>query len=335
MPRFSALLRLLSSGLILLTCARLQAAIAPPPAADHHIHIASARAAEILGPTSTPHSAKDIIKILDDSHIEQAAVLSAAYRFGAASVHLDHEAEEVDRENAWAAAQAAEFPTRLTAFCSVNPIKPYALAAIDHCAALGIHGLKLHMANSGFNYDNPAHIASLKAVFAKANSLHMAILIHLRNGVVWNGAHNAGIFLDEVLPVAPDVTVQLAHLSGWGGYDRSTDEGLSTFASRCEREPKRCERLYFDLAAVFLADKGEEAQPAMRATRDAVKAFPQGPEAMAKNIRKLGLQHMLFATDYPVATPVAYIPLLLESLKLSPVEIDTIFKNTAPYLGGK
>jgi uncharacterized protein len=73
--------------------------------------------------------------------------------------------------------------------------------------------------NSDVMLDNPAHVAKLREVFRAANGAGMAIVVHMRSSVTLerpHGAAQARAFLDEVLPSAPDVTVQLAHMAGAG-----------------------------------------------------------------------------------------------------------------------
>ena len=62
---------------------------------------------------------------------------------------------KVRAENDWTAAQVAQFPDRLVAFCSFNPLREYALAELNRCAKSGsFRGLKLHFNTSGVNLHN-------------------------------------------------------------------------------------------------------------------------------------------------------------------------------------
>ena len=316
----------------------ISAAAQVNPVADHHAHLLSPQGAHLLSAggvpdeDSRPSSAHELILALDKAHVQRAAALSSAYFLGALSIHVANEAAEVDRENAWTAAQAALYPHRLFAFCSVNPLKPYAAAAIRHCAALGIHGLKLHLANSRFDFDNPGNIRALAAVFHQANQQHMAILIHLRSGARWS-AQPIGIFFRQVLPQAPDVTIQIAHLTGWGGYDRATDASASALADLCAANPAPCRNLYFDIAMVILPPSFLTAAPGsdQRFLADQQRDFPDAPQRLAANLRRFGLHRILFATDWPDATPDKYRDALRAQLALSPAEINQIFENAAPY----
>jgi predicted TIM-barrel fold metal-dependent hydrolase len=109
----------------------------------------------------------------------------------------------------------------LTAFCAVNPLKEYALAEIARCA--GDRGLKLHFGNSDVDLDNPAHVAQMRRVFAVANWHRMAIVGNIPSNHnrkrPW-GERQARAFLEQLLPAAPDVVVQIAHLAGAGAMER-------------------------------------------------------------------------------------------------------------------
>ena len=72
--------------------------------------------------------AKTVIALLDSAGIQRALVLSVAYTWGKASrAPVENEYAHVRAENDWTAQQVAQYPDRLRAFCSLNPLKPYAL----------------------------------------------------------------------------------------------------------------------------------------------------------------------------------------------------------------
>src|SRR6185436_6778641 len=84
------------------------------------------------------------------------------------------------------------------------------------------YGLKLHFGNSDVALDNPNDVAQVKKVFKAANGYHMPIVVHLHTSIDNQrkyGADEARVFLNELLAVALDVPVQIAHLAGAGGYD--------------------------------------------------------------------------------------------------------------------
>jgi hypothetical protein len=84
----------------------------------------------------------------------------------------------------------------------------------------------------------------------------MAIVVHMRTSIsakIPYGADEARIFLNEIVPAAPDVPIQLAHLAGAGGYgDPLVDQALSVFAEAIERGIPQTKQLYFDVTTVVL-----------------------------------------------------------------------------------
>src|SRR5437763_1284630 len=103
------------------------------PIADHHQHLFSpVIAAELARTTPGFHTitASDVIALLDSAGIRQALLLSVAYIYGSPSRSFDDEYGKVRAENDWNAAQAAQYPDRLIAFCGFNPLKDYALAVL-------------------------------------------------------------------------------------------------------------------------------------------------------------------------------------------------------------
>jgi hypothetical protein len=79
----------------------------------------------------------------------------------------------------------------------------------------------------------------LRRVFHAANQNRMAIAVHMHSNVDHHrpyGAREAHIFLEQLIPEAPDVTIQIAHLAGAGGYDDPTDQAsLGLYRSDQER----------------------------------------------------------------------------------------------------
>ena len=204
----------------------------PVPLADHHQHLFSPELAALMTTTPPvaavkPRSAADLIAQLDAASIKRAVVLSTAYIFEQPSRNVDHAEEKLKRDNDWTSKQVALFPDRLIGFCALNPLKDYALEELVRCAADPNlrRGLKLHFGNSVVDFHNPAHIAQVRRVFQAANDRRMAIVAHVRASVTaklpW-GREEAAIFLNELLPAAPDVVVQVAHLASAGS---AQDEG--------------------------------------------------------------------------------------------------------------
>ena len=64
---------------------------------------------------------------MNKAHVDKAIILSSAYMFGSPALDVQDEYEKVQHENDWTGQQAALYPQRLEAYCSVNPLKDYAV----------------------------------------------------------------------------------------------------------------------------------------------------------------------------------------------------------------
>jgi predicted TIM-barrel fold metal-dependent hydrolase len=132
------------------------------------------------------------------------------------------------------------------------------------------------------------------------------------------GAKQARNFLDEVLPSAPDVPVQLAHLTGGGTYDEpATDEALSVFIEAITRHDSRMANIYFDVSGI--AGYGKWSDKA---------------DQIVARIRQIGMRHILFGSDGArgggLSPRDAWARFL--QLPLSDAEVRTIAGNVAPYM---
>jgi len=231
--------------------------------------------------------------------------------------------------------QAAPYADRLVAFCGVNPLKGYAVQETQRCARIGLRGLKLHFGNSAVDLRSPEHLESLRAVFAAANAVGFPIVVHLRTPDPSYDARDVRNFIERVLPAAPDVPVQIAHMAGYGGYDSATDVALATFVQAFDSGRLARENIYFDISGVLLPEAAREARPGtdLRTLADRQRDFPDWATRLVLRIRALGLDRVLFATDWPVTAAAEYRTLLRERLRLKPAELREILGNTAPYMG--
>ncbi len=256
--------------------------------------------------------------------IRRAVVLSLAYQFGNPNrPPVENEYDAVKAENDWTTQQVALFPDRLRGFCSVNPLKPYALQEVARCAKdqhLRL-GLKLHFGNSDVDLNDPAHVELLQTVFRQANTNRMALVIHMRSSVTRKrpyGATEAGIFLNQVLPFALDVPVQIAHLAGAGGYDdRAIDQALSVFVDAIAKHDARMARVYFDVSGVVGLGQWQDKV-----------------EKVAERIRQLGLERVLYGSDGAGGgnPPPRESWATFRKLPLTDSEFQTIASNIAPYM---
>jgi len=229
----------------------------------------------------------------------------------------------VRAENDWDAAQAAEYPERLIAFCGFNPLKDYALEELERCSKDPRlkRGIKMHFGNSAVQLENPQHLAQLAKVFRAANAHHMAMVIHMRASISRQlpyGARQAQILLDQLLPLAPDVVVQIAHLAGTGpGYDDPpADSAMAVLADAVQHGDPRTRNLWFDVTTVV----DSAITPAQAAL-------------VVKRIRQVGAQRILYGSDAAVVglpKPRQWWA-WFRRLPLTDAEFEQIAHNLAPY----
>lgn len=293
----------------------------PAPSADHHQHLFSPEMEEFSKNKSI--TAQEVIGLLDTAGIKRAVLLSVAYSYGRPGREPQDEYAKVKAENDWVGAQAALFPKRLRAFCSFNPLKDYALEEIARCAKSPNlrYGIKMHIGNSDVQLENPEHLEKLKKVFQAANSHRMAIAVHIRASYSKQrpfGPEQARAFL-ELLSMAPDIVVQVAHLasSGPGFNDPPAHSVIEILAEAVAKNDPRTKKLWFDVATI--------AVPANSAELSAL---------LVKLIRRIGVKRILYGTDAALGNNLrpresweAFC-----QLPLSKEEIKTIAKNVAPYL---
>jgi len=206
------------------------------PAGDFHQHLFGPATQE-LTPSYPRVTARELIALLDSAGIRYALLLSVAYQFSNPNrPPVANEYARVRAENGWTADQAALYPDRLRAFCAVNPLRDYALQEIERCSADARlrHGLKLHFGNSDVQLEIPEQLEKVQQVFRAANAHGMAIVVHMHPSVTMKrpyGTAFARIFLNDVIPAAPNVPIQIAHLTSSGDFDEpAVGEALDVFA---------------------------------------------------------------------------------------------------------
>lgn len=97
------------------------------------------------------------------------------------------------------------------------------------------------------------------------------------------------VFLNEILPAAPDVAVQIAHMAGETGNEQAVaDQALAVFVDAIAKGEPRTRRLWFDVTQVATARTGPDRAavivkriPAARDTADRVRIGPAHPQRPA------------------------------------------------------
>jgi predicted TIM-barrel fold metal-dependent hydrolase len=292
------------------------------PLVDYHQHLFHPSDTH-WAPESGTVTASELIAFLDAAGIRRALVLSVAYQFGNPNrPAVEDEYAKVRAENDWTSEQVRRFPDRLRGFCGFNPLRDYALRELARCAQDPQlrYGIKLHFGNSDVDLDNPEHVERLRQVFREANRRQMAIVVHMRSSVTRErpyGAKQARIFLTRLLPEAARVPVQIAHLTGAGGYDDpAIDEALGVFVDAIAKRDSRMTHVYFDISGIT-----------------GIGQWKERGELIATRVRQLGLDRVLYGSDgaIPGNSPREYWT-RFRQLPLSDAEFRKIEGNAAPYI---
>ncbi len=315
------------------------------PVADLHVHLSSPAAAELLnemtrmldsadvepeGPPAVARTADDALTALDRAGIERALVLSNAYMYGMPEVGREDAAPEVRAENTFLAEEVALHPDRLVGACSVNPLADYAMDELEYCLEeLALPVLKLHFANSDLDLRNGDHRRKLREVFSKLTESKAGAIVHMRTRAEDYGARDARLFIDDVLVRVPGVPIQLAHMTGWGGYDDATDAALGEFIRALRDGRLNPGRVTFGLGAVVFESAAAGADTA------AAEAVRKANEQLTARIREIGPERVVYATDWPSWPPVADVTegiaanvrLVRSALDLTPDEFAEVFSN--------
>jgi uncharacterized protein len=265
-----------------------------------------------------PNTAEQLVAELDAAGVKRSAVLSVAYFFGSAHRKApENEYAKVRADNDWLALQVARFPDRLVGFCSFNPLKDYALEELNRCAKNPhLKGLKLHFGNSGVDVLNQQHGEKVRQVFRAANDKRLPIVVHLWTPGKYGREHGEA-FLSQIATAAPDIPIQIAHMAASGpGYH--SDDALAVYADAAVAGDPRMKNLYFDVASMV------------------VRSTPTPTlELVAKRLRQLGFQRVLFASDRVPAGSNDSPKDAWEAFRRLPLNAEEFRKvagNMAPYL---
>jgi hypothetical protein len=211
--------------------------------------------------------------------------------------------ERVIRRNQWTCELAREH-AELIAFPSVDPLMPVdlMLQEVESCKKLGAKGIKLHPAE-GHYYPRDER---LWPVYKKIQQLGLPVISHGGLFMMSGGVHyTRPANFEPVLESFPKLKLVIAHL-GHGFWDESVELA------------KKYKNVYFDTSAVL---SGVEH---LRVLTD---------EEGADLIRSLGVERVMFGSDYPWFDPRMDLKRFLR-LPLKPSEKQkTLGENARNILG--
>lgn len=260
------------------------------PIIDAHVHTyptaeIGLQAMQGAGQSGSSGTVDELLELMRSGNIEKAVMVNmtpvADMRQAAlARGQSEDEArtlvvERLKRRNTWTCQVAAEHP-ELVAFVSLDPCMGEADAAAEvrRAVGLGARGVKLHPAAQRYYPSDRA----LWGAYEEAQARGLPILSH--SGAAAEGGPESPCArprqFAEVLEAFPRLTLVLAHL-GLGCWEES--------AEMAGRHPN----LFFDSSA---------------AVNGTVEAPPLPDEEAVALIRRIGLDRVLFGSDWPWFHPL-------------------------------
>jgi predicted TIM-barrel fold metal-dependent hydrolase len=289
---------------------------------DHHVHFFSPALADDIRQQgyalTVPDSMiTDIDFILKINRADKLVLISGGYAYSQSlqKTKKKDRQKAVQTENDLLAAYVRQHPKQLIGFFGLNPLENFALKEMKRCHEdLQLRGLKLHFHGSRINLRSPKHRKKVKKIFEYAAEQRIPVLLHFKNDLKDFGPGDARIFISEILDELPPLTLIFAHMGGDGGFTRETKAVLTTFADYFETE-KTKHQLYFELSGVVVY-------------RDMDYPGKLPYEELTQLIRRIGLEKILFGSDYPVMPSTMYQQLLKQYLPFKEKEWNYIFHNS-------
>jgi predicted TIM-barrel fold metal-dependent hydrolase len=291
-------------------------------ATDAHVHILSPELIKIWKGLGIPFSRpdeyySDIDVILKNTGTKRIDLISMAHVFSSSEFGtFENERELVEAENSYVAAARNRYPKKVKAYCSVDPLRDYAINELERCRSqLKMDGIKLHHNANQVYLTVPTHLEKVKKVFEFAAEHKLPILLHFDNSHRRFGEPDIKLLTGSILKDLGPVDLTIAHFGTSGGFSLRTRAFLNAFITELNTN-KHLEKhsILFDISAVAL-DKDSEGVRKLTDDEFAV---------LGVYVRRLGLYRVKFGTDYPLSTPIEYAEILRTRLKLSSSEMRTL-----------
>lgn len=306
---------------------------------DHHVHILSPRLVTDWKSLGVPFARADSFYTTASPYLAEggdrrplggAVLLPMAHVYGRAEfrqeLRLSPAAERaaVQRENDHVATEAARFPGRATAFCSVDFLRPYAWDELRRCRVeLGSRGIKLHLGSARANLRSAAHLSELARLAEWAVAEDLTVMLHFDPQAPQMSSADVQRFIDRVLVPQPRLVLVIAHLGGSGGYGpwtRAVHRTIAQWLREEETAGRPRPGIRFDISAAWLEEDSDEIP---RSTR-------QDGEALAADLATFGVARLLFGSDAPVFHPGRYGTAFRRAAALGPDAWDSLAANRLP-----
>ncbi|MEZ6095928.1 MAG: amidohydrolase family protein [Pirellulaceae bacterium] len=291
---------------------------------DHHVHVLSPQLIRDWKAIGMQFGREDDAysnpeNILSQNGLAHAFLISMAhlYTTEGLSVDGDRDAEQkrVASENDFVAECVSRNPDQLAGFFSVNPLREYWLDEAERCRANGVLlGMKLHFPACEVDLMNEQHLERVNDVFRWARDNEIPVLLHLFGAEVdGDPKAYARRFWRECIEPYVGLKLCLAHLGAAGGFNDVSSALLQEFELiQGSLREKHATEIFFDWSGAVLAEAMEGLPATSKDTR----------HNLVIQMKRIGLKHFLFASDYPVFS----VEQQIENLRSLPWENDEWMK---------
>jgi uncharacterized protein len=242
-------------------------------------------------PKSRLAGAKEVVAAMDDQGVDRSVVFGFPFR----------NFDMVKENNDYVLEAVARFPDRLIGFCCVDPAHAKAANEVERCLNSGCMGVG-ELAFYGKGIDETA-LALLDPVMTACREKNRVVLIHTNEPVGHLYPGKAPMTLSQIYHLIKRFCENKIVLAHWGG-------GIFLY-NLLKREVKESfQNVWFDIAASpFLYD---------------IKVYQAAKEI-------IGLEKILFGTDYPLLSPARYFK-DMKAAGLSDEEIGLVCGKNAEKL---
>jgi predicted TIM-barrel fold metal-dependent hydrolase len=242
-------------------------------------------------PKSRLVSAGEIVRVMDQQGVDRSVVFGFPWQ----------NADTCRRNNDYILDAVARYPPRLSGFCCIDPFNPQAAAETERSLLAGLAGVgELAFYRSGIDSEC---LQRLEPIMALTRAYDVPVMIHTNEPVGHPYPGKTPNTLAQIYRMVQRFSANKIVLAHWGG-------GLF-FYSLLKKEVKQSlSRVYFDTAASpFLYD---------------AEIY-----SCARNL--IGVDKILFGTDYPLLKPERYFK-ELDMVGLSSAERNSICGQNAAGL---
>ena len=261
-----------------------------------------------------PSLYSEIETILKLNPVAQMVLISTGYGFRLNHIDPADEIPLIMSEQNYLSNISKKYPDRIFPFYGIHPLRPYTMEAIKRChTILNFTGIKLHFSASQVDFRKEEHISRLRDIFSYTGQHQIPVLIHFSNHRSDFGKKEVIQFFHDVLD--PDIaqTIIFAHM-GAGGW--ITDRSVITIESilnQVESSTGTKHHIYFELSGI-IHEKWNHQEEISDYQKNIL-------------IRRIGLDMILFGSDYPATTSLDYLKLIKRRLKFTNKEMNQISRK--------